>query len=296
MKWPPIFDTWYVSLIDPTTMKTPLAPLVPLIAAITLGTTMSQELQVDGKFRVKGMSMEGARVIVERNGKQVQVLQDHIAHFTLNLDLQQDYVLHFIREGCLSKSLFFDTHIPEDTRVTASFRFPFLVTLEPKPKGPVVGYAKAVGTVIFDPVRGDFDYSTYYALEREKAKRRGPSDLQKTGLGAVTETDGTSEGSAHPGVSTTVAASGSTFERGPLSRFKTGDQVGWICTSLAIGNCGGRSTHGAPTGRSHRRGGDPACIRGLDRAHYGERPFTGISESDPSVWRGALVLQWSQLQ
>ncbi|MBK7111175.1 MAG: hypothetical protein IPH60_01810 [Flavobacteriales bacterium] len=207
-------------------MKTPLAPLVPLITAITLGTTMSQELQVDGKFRVKGMSMEGARVIVERNGKQVQVLQDHIAHFTLNLDLQQDYVLHFIREGCLSKSLFFDTHIPEDTRVTASFRFPFLVTLEPKPKGPVVGYAKAVGTVIFDPVKGDFDYSTYYALEREKAKRRGPSDLQKTGLGAVTETDGTSEGSAHPGVSTTVAASGSTFERGPLSRSRPGIKSG----------------------------------------------------------------------
>lgn len=177
-------------------MKTLLAPVLLLITMITSGATVPHGLLVDGKFRIKGMSMEGARVIVERNGVQVQVLQNGIGHFTLYLDLQQDYVLHFIREGCLNKSLHFDTRMPENAMAAAPFRFPFLVTLEPKPIGPVAGYAKAVGVVIFDTARGDFDYSTNYALTREKAIRDKMVDVRRAGPMALSEANGTIEGPA----------------------------------------------------------------------------------------------------
>lgn len=192
--------------INPTTMKTLLTPFALLIATITLGATVPRGLLVDGKFRVKGMPMKGARVIVERNGVQVQVLQDDIGRFTLNLDLQQDYVVQFIREGCLTKSLHFDTRVPESSMAAAPFRFPFLVTLEPKPKGSVVGYAKAVGLVVFDTVKDDFDYSTNYALVRERTKRLAPGNVRSSPLGAPPEAPGPFKWSARPQLKNEAAA------------------------------------------------------------------------------------------
>ncbi len=205
-------------------MRTPLTPFVLLIAAITLGTTVPHGLLVDGKFRIKGASMEGARVIVERNGVQVQVLHDDIGRFTLNLDLQQDYVLHFIREGCLSKSLHFDTHMPENSIAAAPFRFPFLVTLEPKPKGSVTGYAKAVGVVMFDTAKGDFDYSTNYALARERTKRLGLVDVQRTLPGTLPDAPGSFEWSARPELKNETAAPSFTLEQSqrPIARSRPG--------------------------------------------------------------------------
>jgi hypothetical protein len=198
-------------------MKTPLIPFVLLIATITLGATVPQGLLVDGKFRIKGVPMKGARVIVERNGVQVQVLHDDISRFTLNLDLQQDYVLHFVREGCLSKTLHFDTHMPESSMAAAPFRFPFLVTLEPKPMGSVVGYAKAVGVVVFDTATGDFDYSTNYALVRERTKRLGSVDVQRTLPRALPDAPGSFDGSARPELMKEATEPGFTPKQGQRS-------------------------------------------------------------------------------
>ncbi|MGB3868651.1 MAG: hypothetical protein WBG34_04725 [Flavobacteriales bacterium] len=205
-------------------MKSVLTPLVSLIAAITFGAGTPHGLLVDGKFRIKGLSREGARVIVERNGKQVQVLQGDISRIILDLDLQQDYVLHFIREGCLSKSLHFDTHVPEHAAALGAFRFPFIVTLEPRPNGPVLGYAKAVGTVIFNPAKGDFAYSTNYAMERERAKRRRSADVQSAAPEAVPDGQGSTERTARPVVRKEASTPRSSPEAGlrseALSRSK----------------------------------------------------------------------------
>ena len=101
-----------------------------------------QVLLLDGKVRTKDISFEGVRLVVERNGITVQVVTEDLKRFQLELDLQQVYVLTFHREACLSKSLHIDTHVPEEALEAAPFRFPFLVTLEPRPKGPVVRYAE----------------------------------------------------------------------------------------------------------------------------------------------------------
>ena len=154
----------------------PLIPNTMLTAALialcllprTLYANGPQVLLLDGKVRTKGISFEGVRMVVERNGIPVQVVMEDLGHFQLQLDLQQDYVLIFHRESCLSKSLHIDTHVPEHTLDLAPFRFPLLVTLEPRPKGPVVRYAEPVGQIYFMEGKADFGYGTDYTLTRER--------------------------------------------------------------------------------------------------------------------------------
>lgn len=134
----------------------------------TLHANGPQVLLLDGKVRTKDLPFEGVRMVVERNGIPVQVVMEDLRHFQLQLDLQQDYVLTFHRESCLSKSLHIDTHVPEHTLELAPFRFPLLVTLEPRPKGPVVRYAAPVGQIYFMEGKADFGYGKEYTLTRER--------------------------------------------------------------------------------------------------------------------------------
>lgn len=129
-----------------------------------------QVLQLDGKVRTKDISFEGVRMVVERNGITLQTVTENLKRFQLQLDLQQDYVLTFHREGCLSKSVHIDTHVPEQALAAAPYQFPFLVTLEPRPKGQAVRYAEPVGQVGFNAEKADFTYRTEYNFARERTQ------------------------------------------------------------------------------------------------------------------------------
>ncbi len=153
----------------------------------TLLANSPQVLILDGKVRTKDIPFEGVRLVVERNGIPVDVDTKDLRHFQLQLELQQDYVLTFHKESCLSKSLHIDTHVPELALEAAPFHFPFLVTLEPNPKGPVVHYAEPVGEINFREDKGDFGYVTDYSLAHDR-KKDNLSDLPPT----TVRTDSTS--------------------------------------------------------------------------------------------------------
>ncbi|MEO7080935.1 MAG: hypothetical protein ABIY71_05375 [Flavobacteriales bacterium] len=129
-----------------------------------------QVLILDGKVRTKDIAFEDVRLVVERNGIPVDVVTKDLRHFQLQLDLQQDYVLTFHKESCLSKSLHIDTHVPEQALEASPYSFPFLVTLQPRPKGPVIRYAAPVGEINFREDKGDFGYATDYSLARERKR------------------------------------------------------------------------------------------------------------------------------
>ncbi len=129
-------------------------------------------LLLDGKVRTKGSSMEGARVVVERNGAPVEVLKEDIGRIHLQLELQVEYKLSFQRKGCMTKELFFDTRVPEDGLEKAPFFFPFLITLEERTLGAEFKYAQPVGYIRYYPDKKDFGYDTNYMLRREQQRKQ----------------------------------------------------------------------------------------------------------------------------
>ncbi len=187
----------------------PMKPLfspVLLIAALTafaispvdLDANGPRVLLLDGKVQTKNIPFEGVRVVVERNGIPVRVVTKDLRHFQLQLDLQQDYVVTFHRESCLSKSLHIDTHVPDQALDAAPFSFPFLVTLEPRPKGPLVRYAVPVGQIYFREEKGDFGYGTNYSLARDRQQAKlsdlPPPAVRAASTGASAEPSSTLTG------------------------------------------------------------------------------------------------------
>lgn len=135
------------------------------LLALALGA--SPQLRLDGILIVKGAPVEGSQVIVLSKGGEVRVLEEELAHFTFALDLQEDYLISFQREGCVSKQLRFNTHVPVAALRPEGFQFPFQVTLEPPPAGQHMEYAGPVGYIHFDAGLGDFSYSTDYRMLKE---------------------------------------------------------------------------------------------------------------------------------
>lgn len=192
-----------------------LAVLALVLSSLTLDANGPQVLLLDGKVRTKDISFEGVRLVVERNGITVQVVTEDLKRFQLELDLQQVYVLTFHREACLSKSLHIDTHVPEEALEAAPFRFPFLVTLEPRPKGPVVRYAEPVGDIYFMDGKADFGYGTDYSLARDRQRATLGRDprvaVRSDGTGPGPSTDFDRDRSM-AGPATSLLGTGLSFE------------------------------------------------------------------------------------
>lgn len=125
------------------------------------------QLHLDGILIVKGLPLEGSQVIVITRYGEAQVLTGGLAHFTLEMDLQKDYLVSFQRPGCVSKQLRFNTNVPAENLDPEGYRFPFQVTLEPAPEGQHMEYAGPVGYIQFDGKLNDFSYNTDYRILKD---------------------------------------------------------------------------------------------------------------------------------
>lgn len=128
-------------------------------------------LKLDGKLLIKGMPLDGARLIVVSNGKETRTITEHLGRFMLDLELQDRYLMSFERPGCVSKQLLFDTYVPEGHAGTRDFQFPFQVTLDAAMAGQLE-YAGPVGYIHFDERSGDFGYSTDYRIAKDPVLTR----------------------------------------------------------------------------------------------------------------------------
>lgn len=140
---------------------------LPLLTAAGGGT--DHGLYLDGRLRVVGEPLEGARLTVYRDDKPMQVLTNDLERIELRLDLQRTYLLSFDHPGCITKQLYFDTRVPVEDLDGAPFTFFFKVTLEQlTAEGSTLRYAGPVGFIRFYPEVGDFDYDRDYRMLRDE--------------------------------------------------------------------------------------------------------------------------------
>lgn len=130
-------------------------PIGPLAASTAV-------LRVDGILRVKGMPLSGARLIILEQDGAMEVMERGLERFERELPLHTAVLFTFERNGCVTKQLYFDTHVPGEDMGFAPFSFPFKVTLEPPPDGQRFEYAGPVGYIRYYPERHDFGYDTDY--------------------------------------------------------------------------------------------------------------------------------------
>ena len=146
-------------------------------ALVSTAFASDAALYLDGRLRVVGAPVEGARVVVYLDARPSQVITADISHFELRLELQRSYLLSFEREGCITKQLRFDTHVPAADLANAPFTFPFKVTLQRSDDGSTLRYAGPVGFIRYFEEGGDFGYDRDYAMLRDPVDADAPGPL-----------------------------------------------------------------------------------------------------------------------
>jgi hypothetical protein len=122
-------------------------------------------LELDGILKVRGMDLSGARMVMVDHLGHAVVLNSGLAHFSVPLELNSEYLLEFTREGCVTKQVLVDTRVPTGDYVFRNYGFPFQVTLQSTTKGQGFAYDGPVARVHFVPAIDDFGYDTDYRVK-----------------------------------------------------------------------------------------------------------------------------------
>ncbi len=117
---------------------------------------------IEGRLKVDGGSVSDAKIIVERDGRQVKSIEGE-SRFEIQLDFQSIYIISFVKEGFVTKRLRFDTNVPKD-RIEYGFEpFGFQVEIfEQYDDVNMVVFNQPVGKISYSELIDEFDYDTDY--------------------------------------------------------------------------------------------------------------------------------------
>jgi hypothetical protein len=118
---------------------------------------------VNGRMKVEAGDLSGAKVVVYRNGAKERTVTQDLSKFSMELDMQQNYILSFEKEGFVTKKIAFNTRVPGDAVNNTFVPFDFAVSIfKQYDDVNIVVFNQPVGIIRYEPGSGDFDYDTDY--------------------------------------------------------------------------------------------------------------------------------------
>ena len=167
--------------------QTPIAAVLLIALLLPLGLFATAEapgmLHLDGILLLRGDRSSMGRVIITAVDAPETVMENVEGHFTLDLLLEQAYMLSFERSGMVTKRVYFDTHVPAE-ELARRFEFPFQVSLFTEGSNGINAYDGPVGYVHYlDEVRG-FVHRTEYQVAPGGAMEERIAGLMARGLAA----------------------------------------------------------------------------------------------------------------
>ena len=153
----------------PTTLRTCVIAGA-LVLSSAAGVFAQGGFQINGRLKLEGGSLDDARVLVYKNGEKQRTITSGLSKFSLDLDLNADYILEFEKDGFVSKKLSFDTHAPAEAIANGFTPFEFAVSMFKQYDGVnTVVFNQPVGMIRYDKETDDFDYDTDYTKSIQSA-------------------------------------------------------------------------------------------------------------------------------
>ncbi|MCB9170167.1 MAG: hypothetical protein H6594_07445 [Flavobacteriales bacterium] len=145
-------------------MRTIHLLLSTLLACTLVPSAEAQRgFPITGRTKIEGGGMDGARIVVYKDGEKERTLSDGVGKFDLELDFGHKYILSFEKEGWVTKKLVFDTHAPAEAIANGFVPFEFAVSLFKQYDDiNIVVFNQPVGIIRYEPSVDDFDYDTDY--------------------------------------------------------------------------------------------------------------------------------------
>lgn len=143
-------------------MRWILFALIALFVTTVNGQDKAQ-FTVNGRMKIDGGDLSGARVVVYRNGAKEKTITTNLNRFSLDLALNANYVLSFEKDGFVAKKLQFDTRLPNGIPPRNYAPFEFAVSLfKQYDDVNIVVFNQPVGMIRYETSTDDFDYDTDY--------------------------------------------------------------------------------------------------------------------------------------
>ena len=137
-------------------------------------------LNADGILVVKSADISSARITIVPQNAAAYGLEVGTKRFTLRLPVNDTYLVSFVREGCPTKEVYFDTRVPVEF-TTRDFAFPFQVTLEHVSPERMFAYEGPVGFVRYQHPLTDFGYEAQYVVKVEDELHERMKEMEVTG-------------------------------------------------------------------------------------------------------------------
>lgn len=132
-----------------------------------------EPFKIYGKFMVNDGSISSGKIKVEKNGKQVSVVEVKKSKFEFALEYDCQYVFSYIKEGYVTKKVEVNTNVPKEKQSLEFEPFKFDVEIFKQYEGVnTVIYNQSVGKIKFNDVLNEFDYDTDYtkSIQSELAR------------------------------------------------------------------------------------------------------------------------------
>lgn len=141
-----------------------LRQILLILLIVSSGAVIAQgRFTVNGRMKVEAGDLAGARAVVYKNGVKERTLTSNLSKFSLDLELNANYIISFEKDGFVSKKLSFDTRVPSDAAPNGFTPFDFAVSLFKQYDDiNMVVFNQPVGMIRYDNAAGDFDYDTDY--------------------------------------------------------------------------------------------------------------------------------------
>lgn len=135
---------------------------------------------LNGRMKIEGSDLSGARAVIYKNGEKDRTVTTNLNKFTLELDLNENYVISFEKPGFVAKKLSFNTRVPADAVTKGFTPFEFAVSLFKQYDDiNIVVFNQPVGVIRYESGLGDFDYDTDYTKSIQSQLQQVLAEVEK---------------------------------------------------------------------------------------------------------------------
>lgn len=158
-----------------------LRPLL-IVLAIAMSAIVSAQgkFTVNGRMKVEGSDLSGARAVVYKDGQKERTITSGLSKFSLDLDLNANYIIAFEKDGYVAKKISFNTRVPADAIANGFTPFDFAVSLFKQYDDiNMVVFNQPVGVIRYESSIGDFDYDTDYTKSIQSQLQQALAEVEK---------------------------------------------------------------------------------------------------------------------
>jgi hypothetical protein len=132
------------------------------------------------KLKIEDGDFSQVTVVLKNNTTGESFSLPGVAKFDLDLNMNADYIISFMKPGYITKRIAFNTQAPPLRTTQGFYPFNFEVNLFPQYDGVnIVVFNQPVGKISYNRLIDDFDYDTDYTKQIQSALKQAEEEIRK---------------------------------------------------------------------------------------------------------------------